>query len=221
MIQQRKIRQSLYENIWLLVIALLTSLSLWFFVTYKGQSETNVEALIEFKNIPKGYEILKQSLKKVSLNIRGHDRLIKNLNQINLRVIVDLSTAKIGENIYYFDKDNVTLPKTIKVLKIEPNFVKVHIDELVSRYVPVKVVLTGIPEKGYKVKSVTALPHSVVVEGAKSEVSKLRLVKTETIEIAGIDNDLTVNAKVIGNGGNIRIEPNEVNVIISIIRSKQ
>lgn len=220
MIYKKKFQQDLLENIWFVLFALLTSLSLWFFVTYKGQSETIVEASIEFKNIPKGFEILKQNIKKVNLNIRGHERLIKNLGPADLRVIVDLTNAKQGDITHYFDKDNVALPKTIKVLRIEPNFVKISLDESISRVLQVKPLVIGTPEKGYSVKTVKVLPNSVIVEGPKTEISKIRIVRTESIEIAGLDSDISVNAKLNADGKNVRIEPSEVNVMIGISRSK-
>ncbi len=221
MIQRKKVQQNLLENIWLVIFALLTSISLWFFVTYKGQSETIVEASIEFKNIPKGVEILKQNIKKVNLSIRGHERLIKNLGPGELRVIVDLANAKQGEMIHYFDKENVALPKAIKVLKIEPNFVKISIDESITKVFPVKALIVGSPEKGFAVQSINIKPSSVTVEGSKTEIAKIRVIRTEPIEIAGLDSEISVNAKLNTNGKHIRIEPSEVNVMINIARSKK
>lgn len=221
MIQRKKFQQNLLENIWLLIFALLISISLWFFVTYKGQSETIVEASIEFKNIPKGLEILKQNIKKVNLNIRGHERLIKNLGQSELRVIVDLANAKQGEFTQYLDKENVALPKAIKVLKIEPNFVKISLDESISRVLPVKALIVGSPERGANIQSININPSVVTVEGPKTEISKIRIIRTEPIEVAGLDSDISVNAKLNTNGKHIRIEPTEVNVTINIARSKK
>ncbi len=220
MIKTKKIKKRAFENIWLIVFALLTSISLWFFVTYRGQSETVVDASIEFKNIPKGLEILKQNIRKVSLNIRGHERLIKNLSPSDTRVIVDLTNAKQGENTYYFDKESVAVPKAIKVTRIEPAFVKITLDDYISKVLPVKALTVGSPEKGYSIKSIKLLPSSVTVEGSKTEVSKVRLIRTEPIEIAGLNSDISINARLSGNGRNIRIEPAEINVIIIISRSK-
>ena len=220
MIQTKKIKKRVLENIWLIVFALVTSISLWFFMTYKGQSETVVDASIEFKNIPKGLEILKQNIKKVNLNIRGHERLMKNLNPAELRVVVDLTNAKQGEITHYFDKDNVTVPKAIKVLRIEPNHMKITLDESISRSLPVKALVVGSPAKGYTIQSIKVFPHSVTIEGPKTEVTKVRLIRTEPIEIAGLDSGFSVNARLNTNGRNIRIDPPEVNVIINIVRSK-
>lgn len=221
MIQPKKIKQRALENIWLLLFTLMTSVSLWFFITYKGQSEMIVEASLEYKNIPRGLEISRQNIKKVNLNIRGHERLIKNLSPSEIRIIIDLSTAKHGDNIFYFDKDNVTIPKAIKVLRIEPTFVKVTLDEYVSKTLPVKALLVGSPEKGYVVESIKITPPTVTIEGSKTEVSTVRLIKTEPIEISGLDSNITINARLSNNGKNIKIEPSEANISITISRGKK
>lgn len=54
---------------------------------------------------------------------------------------------KKGEAVYYFDKDNVIIPRTIKVQRIEPVSVKVTLDESTSKTVPVKAYVVGTPEK--------------------------------------------------------------------------
>lgn len=221
MIRRKKTGQKLLDNIWLFVFALLSSLSLWFFIAYKGQSETTVEATIEFRNIPKGVEILRQNIKKVNLHIRGPERQIKNLSPTELKVFVDLSNAKYGETVYYFDKHNIGLPKVLKILKIEPNHVKMFIDESISKALPVRALIVGSPERGYFVQSIKVDPETVKIEGPKSEILKIRLLKTEPIEISGIDSGMSIHAKVNPNGKIVRIEPPEVLVTINLTRSKR
>lgn len=221
MIKTREIKKSALENIWLLLFAFLTSISLWFFVTYKGQSEMIIEAALEYKNMPRGLEISRQNIKKVSLNIRGHERLMKNLPSSETRVIVDLSNAKQGDNTIYLEKENVAIPRTIKVLRIEPAFVKITLDEYVSRTLPVKANLLGLPAEGYFVQSIKVEPSSATIEGSKTEIAKIRLLRTEPLDISGIDSNMTLNARISANGKNIRIEPPEVNITIILSRSKK
>ncbi|MCX7913776.1 MAG: CdaR family protein [Thermodesulfovibrionales bacterium] len=218
MIKRKKFAQRLLENIWLLIFAILTSVSLWFFIVYKGQSETVVEANIEFKNVPKGVEILRQNVKRVNLSVRGPERLLKNLSPSELKVFVDLSNAKFGESIHYFDKQNVGLPKAVKVLKIEPNHIRIFLDESISRVLPVKAILVGSPEKGYTVQSIKVIPTTAKIEGPKNEISKIRFLKTEPIEITGIDSEMTINAKLNLDGKMARVEPSDVLVTIDVIR---
>lgn len=221
MTRTKTIKERVLENIWLLLFAFLTSVSLWFFMTYKGQSEIIMEAVLEYKNIPNGLAISRQNIKKVNLNIKGHERLMKNLSQSNIRVIVDLANAKQGDNTLYFDKENVVIPKMIKVLRIEPAFVKITLEEFLSKTFPVRVRLVGSPEKGYFIQSTKVEPSSVIVEGSKADISKIRGIETEPIEISGLDSDLSIDARLSSGSRNIRIEPSEVKATIIILRGKK
>lgn len=212
-------KRSIFSNIGLKILSVVLAMSLWFFVTYRGQSEIVIDVPLEFKNIPKNLELLRQNTKKVSLNISGHERLLKALSPMDVRVFVDLSNAKKGETVYYLDKDNIVIPRTIKVLRIEPTSVKVTLDESTSRIVPVRAYLIGSPETGYKVKSIDVRPSFVEVEGAKTEVARIALLRTEPIDITGIDSNMAQNVRINTNGRNIRTKVSEVTVKITVERT--
>ena len=86
------------ENLTFKILSVALALFLWFFVTFKGQTETSVEVPLEFKNTPAGMEILKQSARKINVSISARERILKELAQTDIRVVVDLSNAKFGEN---------------------------------------------------------------------------------------------------------------------------
>lgn len=219
MMKGKGIISNIGSDIGVKILSVALAMSLWFFVTYRGQSEMVIDAPIEFKNMPKELELLRQNAKRVSLNISGHERLLKGLRTMDARVVIDLSNAKKGEAVYYFDKDNVMIPRTIKVLRIEPTSVKVTLDESTSKAVPVKAHVIGMPEKGYRIKSVDVKPSSVEVEGAKIEVARIAILRTEPIDITGIDSDITQNVRLNTNGRNIRTKVSEVTVKITIGRT--
>jgi YbbR domain-containing protein len=214
-------KKRIFSDIGLKILSVALAMSLWFFVTYRGQSEMAIDVPIEFKNMPKGLEILRQNIKTVSLNIRGHERLLKGLKPMDARVIVDLADAKKGEATYYFDKDNIEIPRTIKVLRIEPVSVKVAIDELIKKTVPVKAHITGMPEWGFKVRFITVNPSSTEIEGAKTEVARIAVLRTEPIDITGLDTDIIQTVKVNSSGRNVRAKTTEVTVRIAIERVKK
>ncbi len=211
-------KEIIFKDIWIKILSLFLAMSLWIFITYRGQSELAVDVPVEFKNLPAGLEILKQNIKNVSLNIRGNERVLKGLRPMDIRTVVDLSNAKKGEGIYYINADNIKIPGSIKVLRIEPSNLNVVIDESVSKTVAVKASISGLLEKGLKVKSVELMPSSVVVEGPKTEVEKISVLRTESIDITGIDTDIMQDVKFNLRGRNIRTKVSEVTVKIKISR---
>ena len=209
-------KKKILGNIGLKMLSVALAISLWFFVTYRGQSEMGLDAPIEFKKVPKGMELLRQNIKSVNLNIRGHERMLKNLRPMDVRVLIDMSDAKKGENEFYFDKADIVIPRTIKVLRMDPTYIRVVLDESVSKVLPVKVPLIGSVEKGYRIKALSVNPQYVTVEGAKAEVQRIAVLRTEPIDITGFDSDVSQDVRINTNGINIRTKTPEVNVKILI-----
>ena len=205
-----------FENLGLKIAAVLLSAVLWIFVTSRGQSEISLDAPIEFRNIPAGLEIVNHSLKTINLNIKGQERLIKNVKPADIRVYVDLSKAKKGEGIYYIDRGAIKLPHAIIVTNIYPSSIKVTVEETISKTVKILPMVIGEPERGYFVKSVDVVPQYVVIEGVRSEVIKIGNVKTEPIDISAFNESFSQELKIDLTGRNVRSKINDVIVKVVI-----
>ena len=210
--------KGILSNIGLKVLAVFLAISIWFFVTYRGQAEMSIETPLGFKNVPRGLELVKESVRNVSLNLRGHERLLKSLRPIDVGVVIDLSNARKGESTYYVDKSTVIVPRTVEVLRVEPTSVKVTLDESVTKMLPVKASVVGTPEKGYRIAAIEVKPSAVAVEGAKTELARVAVLRTESIDITGLDSDIVQNVKLNTNGRNIRTKVPEVTVNVTIKR---
>jgi YbbR domain-containing protein len=212
------LKETFFGNIGFKLLSVTIAVSLWFFVTYRGQSETTVEAQLEFKNVPQGLEILRQNIKKVTVNIRGHESILNGLKPSDVRVVVDLSNGKTGEASYYFDINDVKVTKNIKILRTETTSVKVTLDESMSREVQVKPYIVGLPAKGFEIKKITVIPTVVSVEGATTEMTRLAALRTEPLDVTGLDTDISQNVRVDTNGRNLRIKTSDVTVKVVIGR---
>ncbi len=104
-----------------------------------------------------------------------------------MRVIVDISNVKLGENSIPITKSSVKLPRGVEILRIDPSTVKLFCRQKKSRKnIPVKAVITGKPEKGFVIDSVEVSPSNISIEGAKRELDRIRIIKTEPIDIEGL-----------------------------------
>jgi YbbR domain-containing protein len=202
------------ENLGLKISAVLISLFLWFFVTSRGQSEISLEVPLEFKNIPADIGIVNTSVKTVSVTVRGFERPMKSLKAADVRVYVDLSKAKRGEDMYTVSKDDVKLPYALTAMNVTPSTVKVKLDATASRTVLVKPVLTGEPRSGFIVSSVKVEPQSVVIRGLRSDVRKLRVVNTEPFDITDASGTVTQDLNI--DTGGIKVTPDTETVKVTI-----
>ncbi len=211
-------KKILFSNISIKILSVVLAISMWIFVTYKGMSEMAVDAPIGFKNVPKGLELLRESAKTATLNLRGHERLLKSLRPMDINVVIDLSNAKRGEATYYLDKNAVIVPGTVDILRVEPTSVRVVLDESMVKTLPVKASIIGAPEKGFRISSVDIKPSAVTVEGARTELAGMAVLRTEAVDVAGLDSDIRETVRLNINGRNIRTRTPEVTVSIAIKR---
>lgn len=209
-------RKFFLDNLVLKIAAVLLSVALWFFATSRGQSEISIDVPLVFRNIPSGIEMVNNNIKTISLNIKGQERLIKNIKLSDIVIYIDLSKAKKGKSIYYITRDNIKLPHSLTVLNINPSSVKVIIEDTITKTVKVMPVIIGEPEKGYYVKSVEVAPEIVVIEGVSSEVRRFNTIKTESLDITGSNETFTQELKLDLTGKNIRTKINDIKVKVII-----
>ncbi len=214
-------KKLLFDNLGLKITAVILSILLWLLASSRGLSEISLDIPIEFKDTPPGLELINQSAKVISLNVKSQERIIRNIRPSDIRVSLDLSKAKIGEATYYINKNDIKLPPSVTVTNINPSSVKVLLEESVVKTVQVKPVITGTPEKGFYVKSITVMPHMVEIEGAQSVVKKVDKIKTEQLNITGFRESFSQDVKLDVSGINIRTKTKVIIVKVAIAREKE
>ncbi len=215
-----RIRDIFLGNIGFKLIAVIGAISLWFFITYRGQSETIMEANIDFKNVPAGFEILRQNLKRANVAVSGHEMILSGLRPSDVRVIVDLSNGKRGESTYFFDVNDVKTPNNIKVKRIDPTSIKVYLDESFSKSFRVTPFIIGEPAAGFEVKRTSVEPAVVIAEGAKTEMARMTVLRTEPVDVSGLGNSINQSVRLDSNGRSVRTKIPEVSVLVVIGRKK-
>ncbi len=210
----------LFDNFGLKISAVLIAVCLWFFVTSQGQSEISLEVPLEFKDIPAELGIASSTVKAVTLTMRGQERFMKNLNASDLRVFLDLGKAKPGEVVYPVNKEDVKLPFAMTVTNVAPPAVRVKLEEITLKTVPVQPQLLGSPEKG-TVTSIVVEPRTAVIRGLKSELRKIDMIRTEPYDISQIAGTIREELDIDTSGTNIKADIAKVKVKITVTEQKR
>lgn len=212
-------RRLFLENIFLKTAALFLAVLLWFFVSSRGQTETAMTVPIEYANVPEGIEIFRHGARTATIVIRGHETRLKGIRHGDVRVLLDVGKAREGEAVLQIRHDDVKLPRTATVAKVEPASVRLVFESTLRREVAVRPSVAGSPAPGYRVRAVEVSPEKVLIEGAQSEVRRVNSLKTEPVDITGADEDIRQSAELDLAGRNIRTRIDEVNVAVRIGRS--
>ena len=211
-----KKKRLLFDNLGMKIAAVLLSVVLWFYVTSRGQSEIPLDVPVELKNIPVGLEIVNNSYKKVSLYIKGQERIIRTVKPSDVRVALDLSKTKSGENIFYLHGDDIQLPHGITVTNINPSSLKIITEKTISKTVRVIAVVTGEVQRGSRIQSVEADPSMITAKGISSEMKNIKSIKTEPLDVTGLAESVVQDLKIETKGKNIRPNPDTVRVTVEI-----
>lgn len=214
-------RRMIFGNLGLKISAVLISIFLWLFITWRGQSEMTFEVPLEFKNVPANLGLVNSTNIKVNVTIKGQERLMKNVRASDIRVPLDMAKAKKGEGIYYINKNDIKLSYAMSVISINPSSLKVRLDETVAKTVSVAPYIHGTPRQGFSVRSVTVEPKTIKIYGLRSELRKISELSTEPIDVSGLAEDFTQELNVDIAGSSIRSDVNRVKVKIVISGEKR
>lgn len=210
----------LTKNIWLKIASLILATALWIFVILSGRTEITMDVPVVYTGLKQQLGMM-DSLKKVNISIEGQGSLLKNIRRGEIRALIDLSKAKSGRSFFTLTKENFRLPKTLLLTNIDPETISVMIESEMKKSIPVKPVIVGRPEKGFTIFNIKVVPENIVIEGPKSLIMNIYSVKTEPIDINGLNTDLQYKANLDLENSTIRKKINKVEVNITVKKRGQ
>ena len=179
------------------LVCLLFVTGIWFRFARGLETLTTVEVPIEYMNRDQKVEILDTSVNRAVLHLTGSRALIKSLEAGQVKVLLDLSKAVVGTNTFSITADNVVLPPGIRLTRIEPAKVKVTVDRIVTKSLPIQVDWVGRLPNNLVLKKVSLHPEKAVVVGPSRVLASLSTVYTEKINLANINSSGRLSAGLV------------------------
>ena len=214
------IKNFLTKNLWLKLASLILATALWLFIILSGRTEITMDIPVVYKGLKQQLDLM-DSPKKVSVIIEGQGSLLRNIRRGEIRAVIDLSEAKSGRSFYTLTKDNYELPKALLLTNIDPETISETIESELKKRVPIKPVIVGRPEKGFAIYEIKVEPENILMEGPKSLVMEIYSVKTEPIDINGLNTNLQYKANLALENSTIRKNVNKVEVHITVKKTGQ
>lgn len=112
-------------------IGLVTALLFWL-VLVPGSVVVDrvIELPIRVQNIPEGYRFIEVVPPTVKVTLAGERRALFLLNERNLEIRLDGTLTRFGRKTFTINKSLLLLPETIDTLRIEPEEVRVQVEQL-------------------------------------------------------------------------------------------
>jgi YbbR domain-containing protein len=197
--------------------ALGLAILLWLFVTVERRGERPAEKVVEATvtyNPPPGMMIL-DPVERVRVRLRGSDRAIRRINPFQIDVQVVVPASREGAVEVQLQPDNVLMPAGLEVVSLEPNVLRLHVDQEVRRLVPVEVPLVGEPAAGARLaKAPRPTPDEVLVTGPSKLVSALEAIRTNPISLDGHAFDFSESTLLISPDPLLQVQTQVVSVFV-------
>lgn len=178
------------HNWGLRLISLVLAIGLW----YYAMGEENIEVT---RTIPLKIQIADSlttisevSAKVIQVTLSAPRSLMANLTSQDIQAVhkigPEIKTA--GEYSFRLEPTDIGLPSfQIHVTAIAPESVTVKLDEIISQKLEIQPNFIGEPAVGYKLltEEVRMDPNAILVQGPKNVLEKMKLAKTEPVDLVG------------------------------------
>lgn len=195
------------------ILSLVLAVLLWFTVSYIGESKMSVSVQVYPQDLSSDYMVENIDSKDILVTLGGPVSILKNIRAKDIMVTIDMSNAKDGRHVYTINRDNITVPKGIKVENVKPDSVAVDIGRVVHKKLRIVVKLGKKWLNIYKAKS--WYPKYAYVEGSRESLRDRSFV--ETVPVDGHFKNDTEETDVPMDTGNMlinKIAPETVRVIL-------
>ena len=220
------------QDLLIKIACLIFSFGLWLYVSNVENPTINkrindVPVEIVNADILSQYKlaILPSQKFKINVSIEGaaSDVYRVKLDQFKLSVDLGSYALKKGENNIPVKVEEA--PNNIYIIKPETLSIKINLDELVEKSVPIRVDVGTKTKSGYYASNPVASPSSATVLGPAQYVNTVNELIAKGEE-TNVDNDveLTLPLTAVNEAGKtvseVVINPSTVNVVIPIRKSK-
>ncbi|MBI4179130.1 hypothetical protein HY522_06900 [bacterium] len=214
----RRLAAAVYVDPVAKVVCLILAVILWMYVV--GEAEVQFEfreVPVEFVDLSKDLAISEDSQRQLSLGVTGPKTAVSSLKSEDFRVLASLAGKREGEKWVVLSLENVASPRgDIKVVRIDPGSLRVFLERVESRVLPVTPKLQGEVPPGFQVKA-KPRPEGAAVFGPASLFLRISDIPTEIIDIGGRQATFSTKVKLKKELRSIRtLDPDAVDVLVEI-----
>jgi YbbR domain-containing protein len=204
------------RNFFYKALAVLLAVLLWLYVNPATEKVFTVSVLPY--NLTEGF-VLANNPEDVEVRVTGPSSTVKSLSSKEIKASVNLASAKLGEGTYSVE---VNLPPGVEPVLIKPSSVKLLIDEIKEKQLPIRVITQGTVASGYSHFEPVLEPSTVVVRGPSRLLIDLDTALI-TVNLDQAKDNLVLNPPVtlLTKNGNIvsdkfEISPKNIQVFVPI-----
>lgn len=194
------------------IIALILTITLWYFIVWGKPVEKTIEVPIEYIPLKRNY-LIEVNPTNAQIKVIGTRSSFRNFKENTLKFILDISKYSSGVYQIRLPIEKLSLPSEVKVKEITPSFVTLVVKKLITKELPVEVIFEE-ENRDLKNKKIMVIPSIVKVKGTLDGIYNLNGITTEPVNISKLVEEKELKVKLIIPPEVIEIKPEEVKIIL-------
>ena len=180
-----KFRNFITANLAIKLASVLLAVIVWTMV----QGEITTTRV--FHKVPYDLEIapsmvIEKRDKSLRITLTGPQDVMRDITAKSIQVVHSLRSIETpGAVQFTLSDDDFSVPARTQVLEVQPKGIKVVLDRLLEKELPVKVQFIGKPEKGYQARDFVVNPTVMRVIGPQQKLETLSYIETQPILLTG------------------------------------
>lgn len=197
------------EKFIVFLVAFILAMFLWLMVNLSRDYNLNVNLPITLGNIPPDRALAEELPNFATASITGEGWKLINIYNNPPRIYVDVTKQEVS--LYDQVRQQMNATPELNVLKVQPLFLSLELEEKVEKKVPVRSNVSLTFEEQYGIVGEPVLvPDSVTVSGAASIVRDINSWETDSVGIEEAKEPVFVSIPLKKSGPLLELSANTV-----------
>jgi YbbR domain-containing protein len=180
------------KKIYIFIASVTFAVILWGSISLSDVYYTNVDVKLSLTNFPQGYTTGSPLPEEIKLRVKGQGWRLVSINvgpETEFKVSVGGDSGRHNINLYDYLESNRWLFSDIDIINIYPDSVKIVVERIITKRLPVTSGLNLDFKPGYGLASEIILkPDSILVRGPFSILKTITEIKTTDKSLSRLDS---------------------------------
>ncbi len=180
------------------IAAILIACGLWISFGHRTENvRRDFVVPIEYRNLAANRIIKEPKTKEVTVTLSGTEQEFNLFKPQELKISLDMSGIKDGENKVAFSKDLIRKSSGLSVVNIDPGWIFLNSYKLVSVSTPLELKTKGKPSPGVVVRNIRVEPETISVMAPSTLPDDKIAIGMEPVDLTPITQTTTVVPKLM------------------------
>ena len=189
-----------FNNFRYKLTAVFLSTVLWYIVQGEELTESNKNITVRIVTSNK-YVVKGENIRRKDATLRGPRVLLNEYLNKDLEATIRIPAGRTGNMRFRIGKEFLDRWDERVKLTVHDPYVSLTVDEKMTKNVPIKEYIKGVPADDYMIEKTEITPKFVALTGLKSEVRAVKEILTEPIDVEGLQQTKSFEAKLVAPKG--------------------